>query len=128
MTLAPFLRILQGNSNRFGQPGGFSGNKVIPVTSGSAAIILSEFGMTKSQLRPFLEQISGTVNGQPLFNGVTDIIDNSVSPVPGMTTQQALQSLNPRSIILEVPGLPQDRGTQPVVISAPSGVNCPTAP
>lgn len=109
-------------------PEDFSGNQIIPVTSGSAAIIPSEFGMTKSELRPYLDQISGTVNGQPLFNGVTDIIDNNVSPVPGMTTQQAFEYLNPGSVILEVPGLPNDMGTQAVVISAPSSVNCPSAP
>jgi hypothetical protein len=122
-------RVLKGNSNLVGKPGAFStANKTVAVRNGSAAIIPSEFGMTKSQLRPYLGRIIGTIGGKALFSGVTDVIDNAVSPVPGMSTRDALESLNPGSIILEVPGLANDMGTQNVVLSAPASVNCPKAP
>jgi hypothetical protein len=119
-------RILQGNANLIGKPGGLSGTKPIPVTPHSAAFIPSQFGLDKPALRMNGPSISGTLNGQPLFSGLTDVVDNKYSPVPGMTPQEALQYLNPGSLILELPSASQDMGTRQVSIRMPRGLLCPT--
>jgi RHS repeat-associated protein len=123
-------RVLKGNTRLIGKPGGFSTNSAnINVTNLSAAIIPSEFDMTKSQLRPYLGEISGSIDGILLFSGVTDVIDN-VRPPRGapanMNTRQAFEFLNHGSVILEVVGIPSDLNTQNVVFSVPPQVNCPS--
>jgi len=120
-------RVLQGNAATIGKPGGFSGPSAgtIPVTAEGAAIIVSQWGMSKSQLRPFLSDISGVFpNVNASFVGVVDIVGGT--PPPGFTNvQTALMTLYPGQLIIELPGAPKDYGVTAVIIAVPTVVGCP---
>jgi hypothetical protein len=80
--------------------------------------------MTNAQLLPFLGGISGTsAAGAPIFNGVTDVIGGR-SPIPGMNVRDAIQVLNPNTLIIELPN-GTDLGTIDMIINTPTGVPCP---
>jgi RHS repeat-associated protein len=100
----------------------------IPIRNGSAAIIYRQFGMSKGELRPYIGGIAGLVAGRGAFMGVTDSIDNAVSPVPGLSTPTAFMKLNPNSVILEIMGPSADQydDFEMVEFVVPPGVNCPT--
>ena len=117
-------RVLQGNSRLIGRSGGFSTPRsAVSVTADSAAVIPAQFG-GKGALRPHIGEISATTNGQPLFNGVTDVIGGA-SPIPGLNVRDALRELNPNVLIIELPGAERDLGTIPIELTVPDGVNCP---
>jgi hypothetical protein len=123
-------RVLTGNHRFIGRNTGAFG-KGVTISSGSAAIIPSEFGMTRRELTPYVGQISGTVDGKPLFSGVSDKVDNKVVPaggLPGMTTGQVFEYLNPGSIILEVQNPPPGPDHRTALFRVPQQVNCPVPP
>jgi hypothetical protein len=99
------------------------------VTANGAAIIPSQFGMGKVELRPFIDQISGVfpaVNAS--FQSVVDIVGGA--PPPGFpansNVQEDLMNMNPGLLIVELPGASQDYGITPVILTVPMGVGCPT--
>jgi hypothetical protein len=75
-------RVLKGNKRLIGKSGAFNGMpsnlKQFGVTADSAAIIPSQFGLTKTQMKPVIEQISGELmNGTKFkFARVGDVIDD----------------------------------------------------
>jgi len=94
----------------------------VPVTAGSAAVIPSQWG-GKSQLKPNISEISGVAGGVS-FNGITDVIGGK-SPIPGTNVRDALQSIYPGQLILELPSSPRDLGIVPVTITMPDDTPCP---
>jgi hypothetical protein len=117
--------VLQGNAATIGKPGGFSGSSVgnFPVTANGAAIIPSQFGMSKAALRPFIGQISGVFpNAGVSFQGVVDTIGSTAIP----NVQSFLMNKNPGQFIAELPGATRDYGSTAVTLTLPNGVNCPT--
>jgi RHS repeat-associated protein len=112
-------RVLQGNPDLIGRQGGFPG---VTVAAGSAAVIPSQWG-GKSSLRGNTGSISGTA-GDTSFNGVTDVIGGQ-SPIPGTNVRDALQTLNPGDLILELPSASNDLGTVPVTLTIPASLPCP---
>ena len=117
-------RVLGGNPNTIGKPGGWSGPSVgnINVGAGTAAVVPSQWG-GKGNLRPNIGAVSGTYNGQPLFNGISDIVGGA-SPIPGMSAGDALMSLNPGDLIIELPS-GKDLGVVPIVLTIPATMKCP---
>lgn len=118
-------RVLQGNAATIGKPGEFSESSVgnFPVTSNGAAIIPSQFGMSKSALRPYIGQISGVFpNVGVSFQGLVDTIGSTTIP----NVQSFLMNTYPGLFIVELPGATQDYGTTAVTLTVPSGVGCPT--
>ena len=122
-------RGLQGNSNLYGREGAFAGVTVQPRT---AAIIPSQFGLTKSQLRPYLGRITGALAGYvnsklrvTSFVGISDVIGGE-SPIPGIPVRDALQQLYPGQFIVEIPG-GVDVGANAVVVlkNYPAELSCP---
>ncbi len=120
-------RVLKGNAAKIGKPGGFSGSSVgnFPVTKNGAAIIPSQFGLSKSASRPYIGQISGVVPSAGIsFMGVVDIVGGT--PPPGYTNvQTGLMALNPGNLIIELPGATMDYGTTAVTLTLPTAVGCP---
>jgi len=89
------------------------------------AVIPSQWGWSgKSETRPYLNEISGTLSdGTPLFDKITDIQDNSAFG----TTAQAQRRIIKESgghLVLEIYGQ-SDLDVQDVIIYVPSGVSCP---
>ena len=121
-------RVLQGNAATIGKPGGFSGSSVgnIPVTASGAAIIPSQFGLSKSALRPYIGQISGVFPGTgATFQGVSDIIGGAPDPnFPNMPVQQGLMANYPGDLIIELPG-GNDLGVTAVTLTLPTAIGCP---
>jgi hypothetical protein len=116
-------RVLQGNPNTIGSPGGFSGPSAgnILVTSNGAAVIPSQWG-GKGALRPYLGQISGTLPAYGVsFQGVVDTIGSTTVP----NVQSFLMNTYPGQLILELPGASQDYGTTGVQLSIPGAMSCP---
>jgi RHS repeat-associated protein len=113
-------RVLQGNPNLIGRQGGFPG---VRVTTGSAAVIPEQWG-GRSQLRPNLGGITGTLAGGQSFRGITDVIGGE-SPIPGTNVRDALQTLNPGLLILELVSLQNDPGVVNVALTVPAGFPCP---
>ena len=114
-------RVLQGNPATIGKQGGFPGVK---VAAGSAAVIPSQFGLTKTELQPFIGSISAYSSGQLLFNGITEVIGGK-SPIPGTNVRDALQKLNPGRMIFELPSAKSDLGVQNVTLFLPPQIPCP---
>src|SRR5262249_21242233 len=104
-------RILKGNPDTIGRIGGLAGGTT--VTPNSAAIIQQQFGVPKSDLRKYGPQVTGTLNGQPLFHGLSDIIGGK-SPIPGMNVRDALRIKNRGNLILELPSAPIDMEKQQI--------------
>jgi RHS repeat-associated protein len=119
-------RVLQGNPDTIGSPGGWSGPSVgdIDVAADTAAVITSQWG-GKGTLRPYIGQVSGTYNGQTLFNGITDIV-GGLSPIPGMTAANALMKLYPGDLIIELPSGQKDLGVIDIEITIPAKLKCPS--
>ena len=118
-------RVLQGNADLIGKAGGFSGDSVgtFPITGSGAAIILSQWHSTKSGLRPYIGQISGSGPGWS-FSGIDDIVGGT--PPPGYSNvQTGLMALNPGKLILELPGAPKDFGVTTVRLTIPIQLDCP---
>lgn len=117
-------RVLQGNPNTIGKPGGFSGSSVgnFPVTANGAAVIPSQWAAGRSALRPFINQVSGVfpeVNTS--FQGLVDTIGSTTIP----HVQTYLMNKFPGDLIIELPGATQDYGVTAVTVTAPSALGCP---
>jgi RHS repeat-associated protein len=121
-------RGLKGVSGPFPKKGGAYnyGKNPVQVTAGTAAVIPSQFHFQSNvAMKPFVGNIAGTV-GTNSFSSVTDSIDNAQSPVPGMSTPDAFQKLNPGKLIVEVAGAPKDVGANALVnVVVPRSVGCP---
>jgi len=130
-------RVFQGNSNLIGKGGGFNTNPSnigsYGVTSDSAAVIPAQFGLSKSEMRPIINQISGSLGNGTTFGRVRDIMDDAGSRNRlNMTTSQFQQHLINREsgggsplLMLELPGASKDLGIQDVTINMPDGYACP---
>ena len=118
-------RVLKGNRRflRKRAQGAFPGHRYNKM---SAAVITEQFGLDKAGMTPYLNQISGYINGVEVFNNIADRIDNSVSPIPGESAAQALEDLYPGLFILELPGAKRDMGVQSIELHIPAGLACPT--
>jgi RHS repeat-associated protein len=121
-------RGLQGNSRLIGRQGAFPGVKVRNLT---AAIIPSQFGLSKGDLQPSLGQIrgglAGVVNGELLttmFVGVSDVIGGE-SPIPGVPVREALQQMFPNQFIVEIPGGIDVGPNASVELRIPVELSCP---
>ncbi len=134
-------RVLKGNKRLIGKGGGFdtgpSNLTKYGVTADSAAIIPSQFGLTKDQMRPLIDQISGSLEDGTKFkfNRVRDVVDNRATRVANKwSVSQFQQSVidmavaandgNP-TFVLELPGLKRDPGVIQVKLVVPDNVNCP---
>ena len=121
-------RVLQGNAQTIGKPGGFSGPSVgnILVTAQGAAVSQRQWG-GKGHLRPYLNQISGTFPNSS-FTGVVDIIGGPPPQgfAPNSNVQTDLIQLNRGKLILELPGAPKDLGVVNVTLTVPSALGCPS--
>jgi len=112
-------RVLRGNPNLDGRQGAFPGVTVEPEP---AAIIPEQFGgLSKSALLPYITQISGTVGGQTLFSGVTDVIGSIAIP----RVREFLRRRYPGVFIVEVVGS-QDLGVVGITLKVPEALPCPT--
>jgi RHS repeat-associated protein len=123
-TCSGSARVLQGNANTIGKPGGFSGPSVgtFPVTRQGAAIIPSQWAPTKSALRPYINQISGRFPQVRIsFRGLVDTIGSTDIP----NVQSYLMNKNPEKLIIELPGASQDYGVTNVTVIVPSALACP---
>ena len=115
-------RVLEGNSRHIGSPGGFGIDHII--NENSAAIIPSQFG-GKGNVRPFLEQVSGTVDGDVIFDNIADVIGGKPPKgFEGENVREALQVIFPETLILELPG-GKDLGIVDIVITQPCALACP---
>jgi RHS repeat-associated protein len=117
-------RVLQGNPRLIGRVGGFPPTVVAPD---SAAVIPTQFGISKGQLTPHISRISGsliTPTGQTSFAGVSDVIGGR-SPIPGMNVRDALRQTYPDRLIVELPSAPRDFGVGVVFLRVPYEVPCP---
>ncbi len=135
-----YARVLQGNRNLVGQGGGFdtgpSNLARYGVTSESAAVIPSQWGLDKQEFRPILDQISGGFGNGATFVGVRDIIDDAPTRrrFGHASTDQYQRFLMNREIvthgfmrllIIELPGASRDYGVQRVTLNLPDGSRCP---
>jgi hypothetical protein len=117
-------RVLEGNPNTIGSPGGWSTpSEDVNVAADTAAVVTSQWG-GKGNLRPYIGSISATSNGQPLFNGISDIVGGSKSPVPGTTPGNGLMQRYPGDLIIELPS-GKDLGVVPIELTIPSSLPCP---
>ena len=133
-------RVYQGNSALIGKGGGFNGSPSniasYGVTADSAAVVPSQFGLNKREMRPYLDKISGTLSDGTTFGRVRDIMDDAKTRrALNMTTSQFQQHLISREaaanggvplLLLELPGINRDPGVLGVTINVPDGVSCPT--
>jgi hypothetical protein len=123
-----------------GKGGGFNGSPSniasYGVTADSAAVVPSQFGLNKREMRPYLDKISGTLSDGTTFGRVRDIMDDAKTRIAlNMTTSQFQQHLISREaaanggvplLLLELPGINRDPGVLGVTINVPDGVSCPT--
>ncbi len=114
-------RVLKGNAKTIGKQGAFPGTT---IASDSAAVIPSQFGLTKGQLTPYLNQITGSTSNGLSINGIADVIGGK-SPIPGVPVRDALQQLFPGILILELPGANEDPGIVNVTLTIPDALKCP---
>ena len=115
-------RILKGNAGHIGETGGF-GEQIV-INDRSVAIDPVQFG-GKAKVRPHLEDISGYVDGQLIFDNVAEVIGGR-SPIPGINVRDALKRMNPDTLILELPGGKNDLGVVPIVLTVPCTLSCPS--
>ena len=135
-------RILQGRNDYIGKrPGGFdvdpSNTKKYGITAKSAAIIpYLQFGKTKEQMRPYIDQISATVDGDTLFDRVRDVMDDAdAKKAHGLKTTREYhkwrinhETENNNGItpfIVEVYGIPKDKGFKDIILNIPDELSCP---
>lgn len=122
-----FARVLKGNSAFLNKPT-YGAYPNVPITTNSAAAIPQQFGFSSSaEFAPYVDQISGSlgIDASIPISNISDTIGGK-SPIPGMNVRDALQSLYPGLLILELPGAKHDLGIIPVSLTVPSGVPCPT--
>jgi RHS repeat-associated protein len=135
-------RVIRGNSKLIGKLGAFNGFPSNPdlygVTSDSAAIIPSQFGKTKSELRPYIECISGVIEGNVTFNRVRDIMDdaktrarlgygNNVNKFQDwLIEREAKTNYGKAPFIIELPGINSDMGFKNIELTIPDGFACPS--
>jgi RHS repeat-associated protein len=124
-------RVLQGNKNTVGKPGGFSGDAQHPVnvTAESAAVDPAQWG-GKDRLRPNRDKISGIFtdsSGKQVgkFSGITDVIGGKPPKGAKGNVRDELKKLNPGKLIVELPGADKDLGTVHVTLTVPDDMNCP---
>jgi len=67
--------------------------------------------------------ISGSMKGEVVFTNVADVIGGT-SPIPDLNVRDALKALNPRKLIIELPG-GEDMGTVPIEVCIPAEISCP---
>nr|WP_284692189.1 RHS repeat-associated core domain-containing protein [Pinirhizobacter soli] len=132
-------RVRRGNPKLVGKGGAFNGTPSniakYGVTSDSTAVIPSQWGMTKDQLRPVLDQVSGTLSDGTTFNGIRDIMDDSKTRQAHhwsiaqfqstLMSQAADQNDGVTPLMLEIPGIPSDLGVIGVTVDMPDGSACP---
>ncbi|GAB2878678.1 hypothetical protein GCM10027277_54900 [Pseudoduganella ginsengisoli] len=130
-------RVFLGNARLIGRSGGFDTNPSNPgnyaITADSTAVIPAQFGLSKSQMRPIINQINGTLGDGTTFGRVRDIMDDAGARRQlNMTTSQFQQHLIEREsvngnpvLMLELPGASKDLGVQDVTINMPDGYSCP---
>lgn len=134
-------RVLKGNKNLVGKGGAFNGSPSrlakYGVTADSAAVIPSQFGLTKDQMRPLIDQISGTLqDGSKFkFNRVRDVVDDAKTrKAHGWHVDEFQENVMNRAraangglptFVLELPGLKKDPGVVQVKLTVPDNVNCP---
>jgi RHS repeat-associated protein len=123
-------RVLAGNPNMIGQPGGLGGSSAgdILVRANSAAVFVSQFGGSRTALRGARDQFSGTAQlpgGAVSFQGISETIGSDSS-----SGQQNLAGWRKAGVlVIELPSLPAgaDKGDPvPVTLAVPFGFNCPT--
>ena len=120
-----------------GKGGGFDTNpsdkSLYGITADSAAVIPFQFGLSKAEMRPIINQISGALADGTTFGSVRDIMDDAGARKRlKMNTAQFQQHLVSREsaggaplLMLELPGASKDLGVQDVTIDMPDGYNCP---
>lgn len=132
-------RVFQGNSALIGKGGGFNTNPSnldkYAVTADSTAVIPSQFGLSKPEMRDIVNQINGTLSDGTSIRRVRDIMDDGPTRRSlGMSTAQFQQHLINREsaanggaklLMLELPGASKDLGVQGVTINMPDGYDCP---
>ncbi|MGA7439532.1 MAG: RHS repeat-associated core domain-containing protein [Luteibacter sp.] len=134
-------RILKGNSKLVGKGGGFdvspSNLSSYGITADSAAVIPSQFGMTKPTMRSEIDQISGTVDGGYSFARVRDVVDDAdtrdtyklkstAAVQKHIMDREAANNGGTPILILELQGIAHDLGVVDVVLDLPDGSTCPT--
>ena len=119
-------RVLGGNPNTIGKPGGLGGATVgdILVTAGSAAIDPFQFQGGKAAIRTVRNQISGITAGGQTFIGISDVIGGPV-PFGFSNVRDYLRSLNPGALLIElISGT--DEGTASITLTIPNSMACPS--
>ncbi len=116
-------RILAGNANHIGKSGGFGPNHVI--SANSAAIITSLFG-GKGNVRPYISQVSGEVDGVEIFSNIADVVGGEIPKGYEHlgNVRRALQAIFPGKLVIELPG-GKDMGITDVMIKQPCALICP---
>lgn len=115
-------RVLEGNLLLIGRPGGFSGSTVgvIPVTTGSAAVIPVQWVTNQATLRSALHKISGLTTGGQRFLGISDIVGSKEVP----NVKRFLMNIFPNTLVIElVSGT--DEGVAGITITVPESIGCP---
>jgi RHS repeat-associated protein len=132
-------RVFQGNKDLIGTCGGFDTGPSQPdkykVTKDSTAAIPSQYGLTKATMRPYIDQISGTLDDGTTFSGVRDVFDDADYRKAHKlaSTAQYQQTVITREeaksgqdlLILELPGADKDLGVQGVTLTVPDDLQCP---
>lgn len=115
-------RIKEGNRDfqKRNKPGAFG----IGVSNG-LAIIPSQWGWdSKSEIRPYMNSISGTLaDGTFLFDEIVDIQDDRKLG-PTARAQKRIIKAAGGNLVLEIYGQ-KDLGIQQVIITLPSNLDCP---
>ncbi|TDR39708.1 RHS repeat-associated protein [Tahibacter aquaticus] len=132
-------RVLKGNSRHIGKGGGFdtgpSNLERYGITNDAAVVIPNQFGLTKSAMRPYIDQISGVFADGTSFGRVRDVMDDKATrDSMGLSTTQFQQHLIDREklknggkdlLVLELPGAAKDGGIQGVTLTIPDELECP---
>lgn len=104
-------RVIQGNDNLIGSDKGAFSDVAGKIEKGTAAMEPKQWGLTKAKLRPYVLDISATLeDGTSLFSRVTDRID-----AEGYST---LLKKYPDRLYIEVPGQ-TDLGVVNVILRQP---------
>ena len=107
-------RILEGNPDHIGDEGGFV---PVKVSKTGAAIATVQWGGDKGPLRPYLQQISGKVDGIIIFDNICEVIG-------GKAEREKLLRLNPGILLIELPG-GKDLNVKKITVTLPDCLKCP---